>query len=372
MLIGTATDGFSLNEPVRIDDSARARHVYILGQTGTGKSIALENMAAQAIQNGEGVCFLDPHGQSAEALISQIPKARADHLIYIDLAHTETVPSLNFMTDFDNQFFTRAYSETKIQITQRINAVVKVPAFRRMIGTPENRFDLYTLMERGSIIFVNTSKNLLGKKGSAFFGRWIMSLVIRAAYERMRDTNPRQTLILVDEASDYTDTLFEELLEKVRQFQVGCLLAFQGTHQFRASKAILSLTAVKLCGLVEHDDAQIMAPQLRTNPDFLKALLFKENVGTQFACFVRGVSQETTTVPVNFTIFDNQPQMSAPQYEQLLQNNRERFGVRAQHPAPRKHTAAPDAPPPAPTPASKPHPPAGVDLDAPRKPKRDW
>ena len=245
---------------------------------------------------------------------------------------------------FDNQFFTRAYAETKTQITQRVNAVGKVPAFRRMIGTPENRFDLYTLMERGSIIFVNTSKNLLGKNGSAFFGRWIMSLIIRAAYERIHDTNPRQTYILVDEASDYTDNLFEELLEKVRQFQVACLLAFQGTYQFRTSKAILSLTAVKLCGLVEHEDAQIMAPQLRTNPDFLKSLPFKERIETQFACFVRGVSEAVSKIPVDFTIFDKRPKMSDPQYEQLLKNNRERFGVRSQPPIRKPSHAIPSDP----------------------------
>jgi clan AA aspartic protease (TIGR02281 family) len=245
---------------------------------------------------------------------------------------------------FDNQFFTRTYAETKVQITQRINAIVAQRSFRRMIGTPENRFDLYTLMERGSIIFVNTSKNLLGTDGSAFFGRWIMSLIVRAAYERMHDTNPRQTYILVDEASDYTDSLFEELLEKVRQFQVACLLAFQGTYQFRTSKAILSLTAVKLCGLVEHDDAQIMAPQLRTNPDFLKALPFRENIGTQFACFVRGVSEAASKIPVDFTIFDTELKMSQPQYEQLLKNNRERFGVRNQPPIRKPSHAIPSDP----------------------------
>jgi hypothetical protein len=99
MLIGTAIDGLTLSQPVFIDEKARARHIYVLGQTGTGKSIALENMAAQAIQNGEGICFIDPHGQSAETLVSQIPETRADDLIYIDLANRETVPSLNFMTD---------------------------------------------------------------------------------------------------------------------------------------------------------------------------------------------------------------------------------------------------------------------------------
>ncbi|HEU5114241.1 MAG TPA: DUF87 domain-containing protein, partial [Candidatus Paceibacterota bacterium] len=46
----------------------RTRHFYVIGKTGMGKSTLLENMAVQDIQSGEGLCFIDPHGKTAEIL----------------------------------------------------------------------------------------------------------------------------------------------------------------------------------------------------------------------------------------------------------------------------------------------------------------
>src|SRR5690242_4234300 len=54
----------------------RTRHVYVIGKTGMGKSTLLENMAVQDIQNGEGMCFIDPHGKTADLLLEYIPENR--------------------------------------------------------------------------------------------------------------------------------------------------------------------------------------------------------------------------------------------------------------------------------------------------------
>ena len=60
----------------------RLRHMYIIGKTGMGKSTMLENMAIQDIQNGEGVCFIDPHGSAAEKLLEFVPQSRIKDVIY--------------------------------------------------------------------------------------------------------------------------------------------------------------------------------------------------------------------------------------------------------------------------------------------------
>jgi hypothetical protein len=88
----------STGEAVSIDAAARARHVYLIGQTGTGKSAVLENLAAQDIQRGAGLCFIDPHGDTAGRLLRHIPPGRCDDLIYIDLADLIQPVALNFMT----------------------------------------------------------------------------------------------------------------------------------------------------------------------------------------------------------------------------------------------------------------------------------
>jgi hypothetical protein len=64
--------------------------VYVIGKTGMGKSTLLENMAVQDIQGGEGMCFIDPHGKTADLMLEYVPKERIRDVIYIapfDLDH---------------------------------------------------------------------------------------------------------------------------------------------------------------------------------------------------------------------------------------------------------------------------------------------
>lgn len=77
----------------------RAKHVYVIGKTGMGKSNALEVMAIQDIQNGEGLAFIDPHGQSAELLLDFIPEERIDDVIYFAPFDMENPISFNIMED---------------------------------------------------------------------------------------------------------------------------------------------------------------------------------------------------------------------------------------------------------------------------------
>ena len=81
--------------------------------------------------------------------------------------------------------------------------------------------------------------------------------------------NPRRTLLLIDEASDYVDDTFEKILSKVRQFNVGCLMAFQDTSQIPILRPLLSNTTVKLAGGVSDHDARAIASDMRTTKEFL-------------------------------------------------------------------------------------------------------
>src|SRR6056297_497103 len=72
---------------IKTDD--RRRHVYIIGKTGVGKTTLLENMAIADIQANRGMCFVDPHGESAENLLDYIPEERLEDVIYFDPSDTE-------------------------------------------------------------------------------------------------------------------------------------------------------------------------------------------------------------------------------------------------------------------------------------------
>lgn len=81
----------------------RRRHSYILGQTGTGKSWLMVRMILQDIYNGDGCCFIDPHGQAAEMILERIPPERAEDVIYFDAGDFERPFGINIMEYYNEQ-----------------------------------------------------------------------------------------------------------------------------------------------------------------------------------------------------------------------------------------------------------------------------
>lgn len=87
---------------IRKDD--RRRHFYILGKTGMGKSILMENMAIQDIQMGHGVAYVDPHGEGAEKLLDFIPSNRINDVIYFNPADLDYPIAFNVMEQVDFKY----------------------------------------------------------------------------------------------------------------------------------------------------------------------------------------------------------------------------------------------------------------------------
>lgn len=71
-------------EPVYITDDDRRRHIYIIGQTGTGKSTLLGNMVIEDIRAGKGLAVIDPHGDLVNTVLGHIPQNRLEDVIYFD------------------------------------------------------------------------------------------------------------------------------------------------------------------------------------------------------------------------------------------------------------------------------------------------
>lgn len=87
-------------KPIRLSDNDRRRHLYIIGQTGTGKSSIMKNMLVQDMAAGRGVAVIDPHGEFAEYVLSVVPKERAQDVIYFNPGDTEHPMGLNLF-EFD-------------------------------------------------------------------------------------------------------------------------------------------------------------------------------------------------------------------------------------------------------------------------------
>lgn len=125
---------------IRIKREDRRRHTYLVGKSGTGKSVALANMAIQDIQNGEGVCVIDPNGDLIQDILERIPPARAEDVILFSPADIERPLGLNLL-DYDP-----AYPEQKSFV------------INEMIGI----FDkLYDLKSTGGPMFEQYMRNAM-------------------------------------------------------------------------------------------------------------------------------------------------------------------------------------------------------------------
>lgn len=87
---------------IKTDD--RTRHMYIIGKTGMGKTNLLENLVVQDIRNGHGVCYIDPHGDTAEKLLRAVPTNRINDVIYLNPADQNFPLAFNVMESVDPDY----------------------------------------------------------------------------------------------------------------------------------------------------------------------------------------------------------------------------------------------------------------------------
>jgi hypothetical protein len=114
---------------IRLSLGDRQRHMYVVGQTGTGKSTFLENLALQDMLNGEGFAFIDPHGDTAEKLLSMVPRERTEDVVYFCPADMDYPMGLNLF-----EYYSEEQKDFLIQ--EAINMLYKLydPQHQGIIG----------------------------------------------------------------------------------------------------------------------------------------------------------------------------------------------------------------------------------------------
>lgn len=83
------------NFGIKQDD--RYRHMYVIGKSGMGKSELLKNLAIQDIQDGRGLCFMDPHGDLITDLLDYIPEDRVKDVVYVNPADMQYPVAFNVL-----------------------------------------------------------------------------------------------------------------------------------------------------------------------------------------------------------------------------------------------------------------------------------
>ena len=124
---------------VRMKRDDRRRHVYIIGTTGSGKSVLMSDMVKQDIANGEGVAVVDPHGSLIEDILVSIPKSRADDVVIFDPSDTERPVGLNMLEAGTPE-------ETDFAVQEMIAIFMKLFPFETIMFEHNMRNAMLTLM----------------------------------------------------------------------------------------------------------------------------------------------------------------------------------------------------------------------------------
>lgn len=247
---------------------------------------------------------------------------------------------------FRNQFFTRRYSDLRQQIARRLYSVVSVPSFDRMFSSKVNKLDMFDAIQNGKVVLINTSKALLKSDASALFGRYMIALTIKAAFERVATEKRAPAFLFVDEAAEYFDENVETLLSQARKFNLGVVIAHQHLDQLSTGlrSSVAANTSIKLAGGVSDKDARSLAPDMRSSADFITSMK-KQDRSTEFACYVRNYTNNAVRLEIPFGSLERSPKMAVAQHDILIQRNRERYAIRRDQPRPAAND--PDQSPPA-------------------------
>ena len=129
---------------VFITDEDRLRHIYTIGQTGTGKSTLLINMIIQDIVRGNGACMIDPHGSDIQKVLANIPEHRKKDVIYFDPSFAERPMGLN-MLEYD-----RSRPEQKTFVVNELFSI-----FQKLYGgVPESMGPMFEQYFRNATMLV--------------------------------------------------------------------------------------------------------------------------------------------------------------------------------------------------------------------------
>ncbi len=246
----------------------------------------------------------------------------------------EGTPRRFFETEFDSKEFTN----TKTQVLRRLYGVLENQTFERMFTNPQSKFDMFTEINAGKLILINTSKSLLKEQGTQILGRFFIALIAQAAQERatLPDYDRLPAMVYIDEAQDYFDQNIGIILSQARKYKVGMIMAHQFLGQLSngLQEAFEANTSIKLAGGVSARDARALAGQMAADPNLIQ----QQPKGT-FATFVRGLTERAVPISFPFFVLEKMPKASKEERETIRDHSRNNYAEPLQNKA--NHSASP-------------------------------
>ncbi len=106
-------------QAVRILPEDRRRHVYVVGQTGTGKTTLLKTMILDDMKAGAGLCLIDPHGDLFEEVLGHVPAERVGDVVVLDPTDPDFPVGLNLL-EWEHEIQRYFIAQEIVGITARL------------------------------------------------------------------------------------------------------------------------------------------------------------------------------------------------------------------------------------------------------------
>ena len=236
------------------------------------------------------------------------------------IAKLEGTPRRFFETEFESKEFTA----TKTQVLRRLYGVLENQTFERMFANPESKFDMFTELNAGKLILINTSKSLLKEQGTEIFGRFFIALIAQAAQERavLRQQDRLPAMIYIDEAQDYFDANIGVILSQARKYRVGMVMAHQYLGQLSSglAEAFEANTSIKLAGGVSARDARTLSSQMHATSE-----LIQQQPKGSFATYLRGLTDKAVPIAFPFFELEHLPRTTKDERAAILQHSRDTY-----------------------------------------------
>jgi hypothetical protein len=227
---------------------------------------------------------------------------------------------------FETEFAGREFAQTRKQVLRRLWGILENQTFERMFSHPQSKLDLFSEMNAGKVILINTAKDLLKETGTEIFGRFFIALITQAAQERATLPNSERmpTLVYIDEASDYFDRNIGIILSQARKYKIGMVLAHQYLGQLdpKLQDAIAANTSIKMAGGVSTKDARALAPQMHMDAETIE----RQKKGS-FSSYLRGITPNAIPLRFPFGAMEEMPRIQHGDRVALKQTMRDRYAV---------------------------------------------
>jgi hypothetical protein len=308
-------DGYSPLEKERLTNSIIELYDFVLGSLLSAGMTAKQSVVFRYVTR---LMFHIPDATIHTLQDLLEPGGTEKYAEYI--ANLEGTPRRFFETEFDSKEF----NATKTQVLRRLYGVSENQTFERMFSNPRSKFDMFTELNAGKLILINTSKSLLKEQGTEIFGRFFIALIAQAAQERatIPDWERLPAHVYIDEAQDYFDANIGIILSQARKYRVGLTMAHQFLGQLSSGlpDAMEANTSIKLAGGVSAKDARALASQMSADAEMIQ----RQPKGT-FATFLRGLTNRAVPIAFPFFVLEKFPKTTKDERAAIVQHSRNTY-----------------------------------------------